>query len=90
MDCSRHVVFTAVFLKTNHGYTGYVAELPGVNSHGLTIEQARESLRQLLALVFDEERRGVEEMLAGKEVQREAFFMQDDLADYGGPHGGAS
>ena len=75
MDCVKPIVFTAVFLKNRHGYTGYVAELPGVNSHGLTIEQARESLRQLLALVFDEERRSVEEMLAGKEVQREAFFL---------------
>ena len=53
----------------------YLAELPGVSAHGRTIGQARESLRQLVALVFEEERRAVAEMLAGKEVQREAFFL---------------
>lgn len=49
MDCTGPAVFTAVFLKNDHGYAGYLAELPGVTSHGRTIEQARESLRHLVA-----------------------------------------
>lgn len=78
MDGTRPLAFTAVYLRNDHGYTGYLAELPGVSAHGRTIEQTRESLRQLLALIFEEERRSVAEMLAGKEVQREAFFLHAD------------
>jgi predicted RNase H-like HicB family nuclease len=52
------VSLTAVFLKDKHGYTGFVEELPGVNSHGHTI---------------DEERAQSEELLVGKDVVREQF-----------------
>jgi hypothetical protein len=32
-------------------------------------------LQKLAAVVFDEERRGAEEMIAGKDVVRESFFV---------------
>ena len=38
------VSFTAVFLKNEHGYIGFVEELPGVNSQGQTIEETRRNL----------------------------------------------
>ena len=69
------LAFTAVYLKASHGYIGFIEELPGVNSHGRTIEEARATLQKLAAVVFDEERRGAEEMLAGKDVVRESFFV---------------
>jgi len=69
------LAFTAVFLKAKHGYVGFIEELPNVNAHGRTIEEARSTLQQLAALVFDEERRSAHEMTAGKEVVREAFFI---------------
>ena len=67
------LAFTAVFLKGKHGYTGFVEELPGVNAQGQTLEEARRNLRQLAAVVFDEERKLSFEMLRGKEVVRENF-----------------
>jgi predicted RNase H-like HicB family nuclease len=67
------LAFTAVFLKVRHGYTGFVEELPGVNSQGQTIEEARENLQRLAAVVFNEERIQSEELLEGKEVVRERF-----------------
>jgi predicted RNase H-like HicB family nuclease len=67
--------FTAVFLKADHGYVGFVEELPGVNAHGKTLDEARERLRKLAVVIFDEERRGAEEFLAGKDAVREAFSM---------------
>jgi predicted RNase H-like HicB family nuclease len=67
--------FTAIYLKSNHGYVGFVEELPAVNSHGRTLDEARETLHKLAAVIFDEERRGVREMLAGKEVVRENFAV---------------
>lgn len=69
------LAFTAVYLKSNHGYVGFLEELPGVNSHGRTLEEARKTLQKLTAVVFDEERREAEELIAGKEVVRETFVM---------------
>ncbi|HVN42220.1 MAG TPA: type II toxin-antitoxin system HicB family antitoxin [Steroidobacteraceae bacterium] len=67
------VSLTAVFLKDKHGYTGFVEELPGVNSHGQTLEEARGNLQRLAAVVFEEERQQSAELLEGKEVVREQF-----------------
>lgn len=67
------VSLTAVFLKDKHGYTGFVEELPGVNSHGQTIDDARINLQLLAAVVFSEERAQAEELLDGKDVVREQF-----------------
>jgi predicted RNase H-like HicB family nuclease len=67
------ISFTAVFLKGEQGYVGFVEELPGVNSQGQTIEEARENLQRLAAIVFDEERAQAEELLQGKDVVREQF-----------------
>jgi predicted RNase H-like HicB family nuclease len=69
------LAFTAVYLKSGHGYVGFIEELPGVNSHGRTLEEARQTLRDLAALVFDEERREAEALIAGKEVVRESFLV---------------
>jgi predicted RNase H-like HicB family nuclease len=67
------IAFTAVYLKSQYGYVGFVEELPGVNSQGRTIDEARANLQRLAAIVFDEERSQAEEMLRGKEVVREEF-----------------
>lgn len=67
------VSLTAVFLKDKHGYTGFVEELPGVNSHGQTIDEARVNLQRLAVVVFNEERAQAEEWLEGKDVVREQF-----------------
>lgn len=67
--------FTAVYLKSDSGYVGFVEELPGVNSSGRTLDEARATLRRLAAVVFDEERREAEELIAGKEVVREPFMV---------------
>lgn len=69
------VSFTAVYLKNRHGYTGFVEELPGVNSHGLTLDEARANLRRLAQVVFDAERAQAEELLEGKDVVREQFRL---------------
>ena len=67
------LAFTAVYLKGKHGYTGFVEELPGVNSQGQTLEEARRNLRRLAAVVFEEERAQSAELLEGKDVLREQF-----------------
>jgi len=69
------LAFTAVYLRSKHGFVGFIEELPGVNSHGRTLHEARETLKKVAAVVFDEERRGSRELTAGQEVVRESFTV---------------
>jgi len=67
------VSFTAAYLKSEHGYVGFVEELPGVSSYGHSIEEARENLQRQAIVVFDEERAQSADLLQGKNVVREHF-----------------
>ena len=69
------VALTAVFLRSGDGYVGFIEELPGINSYGHSIAEARHMLRSLAAVVFDAERHNAEEMLAGMEIVREDFSL---------------
>ena len=48
--------FTAVFQKVAEGYIGFVEELPGANTQGATLEEARTNLREAVALVLEANR----------------------------------
>jgi predicted RNase H-like HicB family nuclease len=69
------LAFTAVYLRSSGGYIGFIEELPGVNSYGRSLDEARAMLGHLAHTVFEEERRGAEEALAGKEAIRENFVL---------------
>ena len=66
---------TAVFQKVPEGYIGYVEELPGANTQGDTLEEARENLKEAIALVLEANRELSEEMLVGVDVIREPLLM---------------
>ena len=74
------LAFTAVYLKGKHGYVGFIEEMPGVNSYGRTIEEARRLLQEVAALFFYADWRSAHEMLAGKDVVRESFFIPTPCA----------
>lgn len=44
--------FSAVYKKTKDWYVGWVEEISGVNVQGKTLEEAKENLRESLALVI--------------------------------------
>ena len=44
---------TAVFVKVPEGYVAFVEELPGANTQGETLEEARENLQGAVALFLD-------------------------------------
>lgn len=69
------ISLTAVYLKAKHGYVAFIEELPGVNSHGQTLEAARANLQRLAAEIFDLERAQAKELLEGKDVVREGFTV---------------
>jgi predicted RNase H-like HicB family nuclease len=57
--------FTAVFRKVPEGYIGFVEELPGANTQGATLEEARTNLREAVALVLEANRTLAQEEAAG-------------------------
>jgi predicted RNase H-like HicB family nuclease len=62
---------TRVFQKVPEGYLGFVEELPGANTPGGTLEEARENLEEAIALVLEANRTLAEEQLKGLDVIRE-------------------
>ena len=66
---------TAVFRVVPEGYIAFVEELPGANSQGATLEEARANLREAVELVLEANRNLVEEDLAGAEVIRERLRL---------------
>ena len=44
---------TAVFMQVPEGYIAFVEELPGANTQGDTLEEARENLREAVELVLN-------------------------------------
>jgi predicted RNase H-like HicB family nuclease len=66
---------TAVYMKVPEGYIAFVQELPGANTQGDTLEEARENLREAVELVLEANRELAERSLAGQEVTREPFVL---------------
>jgi len=67
--------FTAVFKKFPEGYAAFVEELPGANTQGATLEEARENLAEAVQLVLEANRQLAEESLAGEDVIREPLAL---------------
>jgi predicted RNase H-like HicB family nuclease len=66
---------TAVFIQVPEGYIAFVEELPGANTQGATIEEARENLQEAVAMVLEANRELAERTLAGQMVTKEPFVL---------------
>lgn len=62
---------TAVFRKVPEGYIGFVEELPGANTQGATLEEARLNLKEAVTLVVEANRLLAQEDATGADVIRE-------------------
>jgi predicted RNase H-like HicB family nuclease len=51
-----HIEFTAVFEKVDKGYVAFVEELPGANTQGATLDEARTNLHEAVMLVLEANR----------------------------------
>lgn len=49
--------YTAVFKKSGKYTVAWIEELPGVNTQGRNMREARNNLREALALVLEENKR---------------------------------
>ena len=65
--------FTAVFRQVPEGFIGFVEELPGANTQGATLDEARANLAEAVELVLEANRTLTEESIQGQDVIREPF-----------------
>ena len=68
--------FTAVFRKVPEGYIGFVEELPGANTQGATLEEARANLQEAVELVLEANRMLAQENASGSEEIREPMKVR--------------
>jgi predicted RNase H-like HicB family nuclease len=66
---------TAVSMKVPEGYVGFVEELPGANTQGATLEEARANLEEAVTIVLDANRELSKKSLEGAEVTRETLIL---------------
>lgn len=57
------------------GYVALVEELPGANTQGETLDEARANLREAVKLVLESNRSLAEEEMAGAKVIRERLRL---------------
>jgi len=62
---------TAVFRRVPEGYIAFVEELPGANTQGRTLKEARANLKEAVALVLEANRALASGASADSEVIRE-------------------
>lgn len=64
--------FTAVYQKTDKWWIAFIEEIPGVNTQGKTIEEARENLKEALELVIQSNKE-----LAEKEIKTQNSIKEE-------------
>jgi predicted RNase H-like HicB family nuclease len=72
---SMKLRLTAVFRKFPDGYAAFVEELPGANTQGATLEEARTNLAEAVAMVLEANRELSEEELRGQDIIREPLVL---------------
>ena len=70
------VRLTAVFKKVPEGYIAFVEEIPGANTQGATLREARENLEEAIQLVLEANRILAQEQLQDEEVIREPVAIE--------------
>ena len=63
--------FTAVFQEVSEGYIAFVEEIPGTNTQGATLKEARENLQEAVELVLTANRELSREAIGAAKVIRE-------------------
>ena len=70
------VKLTAVFEEAEEGgYIAYLEEIPGINTQGETLEEAKANLEEAFKLYIDIKRMLQEEELRGRPVIKEEFEL---------------
>ena len=72
------LTLTAVYEEAEEGgYVAYVAELPGANTQGETLDEARENLREAIQLILETNRETFEKNFSSNaKVTRERLVLR--------------
>ncbi|HLC95454.1 MAG TPA: type II toxin-antitoxin system HicB family antitoxin [Patescibacteria group bacterium] len=62
--------FTAVFEKSGKWYLGWVEEIPGANTQGKTLKEAKENLKEALAMVIEANREHAQHLHRSQQIIR--------------------
>ena len=72
--CSYYsFVFNAVYRKSGKWWAAYVEEVPGVNTQGATLAEARANLKEALAMVLETNRE------LARESERDSRCIREPL-----------
>ena len=67
---------TAVYMKVPQGYIGFVEELPGANTQGETLEEAKANLQEAIEMTLEANRVLARESMAEfQDVIREPMII---------------
>jgi predicted RNase H-like HicB family nuclease len=69
------MTLTAVYMKVPEGYVAFAEELPGANTQGKTIEEARANLTEAVQVVLEANRGLAAQSIEGADVIREALTV---------------
>jgi predicted RNase H-like HicB family nuclease len=67
--------FTAVIQKRGRWYVAFVEEIPGVNTQGRTLAEARRNLKEALRLILETNRALADREARGYRVLRESVSV---------------
>jgi predicted RNase H-like HicB family nuclease len=78
INAMTEVTLTTIYEEAEEGgYIGYVAELPGANTQGETLEEVRENLTEAIQLVLEANREEFEKQLPpGSKIKREQLVLR--------------
>ena len=65
------LTLNAVYLKVPEGYIAFVEELPGANTQGATLDEARVNLRGAAKSLIEANKASIEELIQGGKAVRE-------------------
>ena len=66
--------FNAIFQKVPEGYIAFIEEIPGANTQGATLIEAKSNLKEAIKLVLETNKAIAEENLSG-DYYREAWAL---------------
>ena len=67
--------FTGIYKKSGKWYLGWVEEIPGVNTQGKTLKEAKENLKEALLLILETNKKIQKQGISRGKVIKESFLV---------------
>ena len=66
--------FTAIYKKTKNWFVAWIEEIPGVNTQGKTLKEARENLQEALLMILEANRKSSRSQLKNNRNSRKELI----------------